>query len=186
MSEAAALIALAATLAAAVARPRWAPQWFVAVVASLLLLASGVLSANDVRHALARLGPTVGFLAALLVLAGQCGRAGVFDALGEEMASGAGHRPRRLLAMVFLAAAATTAVLSLDATVVLLTPIVFATAARIRTSPRPHVYACSHLANSASLLLRPAPLLRGDPRCRTSQTCSRSRPAGSRSSVSGS
>jgi arsenical pump membrane protein len=44
-------------------------------------------------------------------------------------------------------------VLSLDATIVLLTPIVFATAARLPTSPRPHVYACSHLANSASLLL---------------------------------
>ena len=55
--------------------------------------------------------------------------------------------------MVFLAAATTTAVLSLDATIVLLTPIVFATAARLPTSPRPHVYACSHLANSASLLL---------------------------------
>jgi arsenical pump membrane protein len=47
----------------------------------------------------------------------------------------------------------TTAVLSLDATVVLLTPIVFVTAARLRANPRPHVYACSHLANSASLLL---------------------------------
>jgi arsenical pump membrane protein len=55
--------------------------------------------------------------------------------------------------MVFLVAAATTAVLSLDATVVLLTPVVFATAGRLRTSARPHVYACSHLANSASLLL---------------------------------
>ena len=55
--------------------------------------------------------------------------------------------------MVFLVAAATTAVLSLDATVVLLTPIVFATAARLRTNSRPHVYACTHLANSASLLL---------------------------------
>ena len=43
--------------------------------------------------------------------------------------------------------------LSLDATVVLLTPVVFATAARLRFSPRPHVYACTHLANSASLLL---------------------------------
>jgi arsenical pump membrane protein len=55
--------------------------------------------------------------------------------------------------MVFLVAAGTTAVLSLDATIVLLTPIVFATAARLQTNPRPHVYACSHLANSASLLL---------------------------------
>ena len=55
--------------------------------------------------------------------------------------------------LVFAVASAVTAVLSLDATVVLLTPVVFATAARLRTSPRPHVYACSHLANSASLLL---------------------------------
>jgi arsenical pump membrane protein len=47
----------------------------------------------------------------------------------------------------------TTAVLSLDATVVLLTPVVFATAARVGARPRPHVYACTHLANSASLLL---------------------------------
>ena len=60
---------------------------------------------------------------------------------------------RRLLALVFAVAAATTAVLSLDATVVLLTPIVFATAAGLRVSSRPHVYACSHLANTASLLL---------------------------------
>ena len=77
----------------------------------------------------------------------------MFDALGAWMAAGSQGRPARLLAMVFVAAACTTAVLSLDATVVLLTPIVFATAARLRTNPRPHVYACSHLANSASLLL---------------------------------
>jgi arsenical pump membrane protein len=77
----------------------------------------------------------------------------MFEALGSGMALGARGRPRQLLAMVFLAAAATTAVLTLDATIVLLTPIVFATAARLRTNPRPHVYACSHLANTASLLL---------------------------------
>jgi arsenical pump membrane protein len=47
----------------------------------------------------------------------------------------------------------TTAVLSLDATVVLLTPVVFATTARLGVRAKPHVYACTHLANSASLLL---------------------------------
>jgi arsenical pump membrane protein len=47
----------------------------------------------------------------------------------------------------------TTAVLSLDATVVLLTPVVFLTAARLRIRSQPHMYACTHLANSASLLL---------------------------------
>ena len=69
------------------------------------------------------------------------------------MARGAGGSPQRLLAFVFVIAAAITAVLSLDATIVLLTPVVFATAARMRTSAKPHVYACAHLANSASLLL---------------------------------
>ncbi|MFZ0874814.1 MAG: SLC13 family permease [Pseudonocardiaceae bacterium] len=55
--------------------------------------------------------------------------------------------------MVFASAAVTTAVLSLDATVMLLTPVVFGTTARLRLRAKPHVYACTHLANSASTLL---------------------------------
>ena len=153
MSEVVALVVLAACLAAAVARPRLAPDWAVAAGGALVLVVVGILSTADARAALRQLGPTVGFLAALLVLADGCRRAGLFEALGAGMALGSRGRPARLLAMVFLAAAGTTAVLSLDATVVLLTPIVFATAARLRTNARPHVYACTHLANSASLLL---------------------------------
>jgi arsenical pump membrane protein len=146
-------VALAATLGTAMARPRRIPDWAVAAAAAGLLVVLGVESADDARSALSDLGPTVGFLAALLVLADGCRRAGLFDALGASMALGARGEPLRLLALVFAAAAGTTAVLSLDATIVLLTPVVFATAARLRVSPRPHVYACSHLANSASLLL---------------------------------
>jgi arsenical pump membrane protein len=153
VSEVAALLALAATLAAAVARPRLAPDWAVASVAALALVATGVLSVDDARDAASDLGPTIGFLAALLVLADGCREAGLFEALGAMMAAGSRGDPRRLLAMVFVVAGATTAVLSLDATVVLLTPVVFATASRLRARARPHVYACSHLANSASLLL---------------------------------
>jgi arsenical pump membrane protein len=148
-----ALIALAGTLAAAVVRSRWPIEAIAAVASAAALVALGALSFSDARDALGDLGPTVGFLAALLVLAEGCRREGLFDAMGGLMAAGARGSPRRLLALVFAVAGAITAVLSLDATVVLLTPIVFATAARLRTSPRPHVYACSHLANSASLLL---------------------------------
>ena len=153
MNEAIALVALALSLTAAVARWRRAPDWAVATAAAVIVVAVGALSLHGARTSLGQLGPTVGFLAALLVLADGCRRAGLFDALGALMAFGSRRRPRRLLSMVFLVAAGTTAVLSLDATIVLLTPIVFATAARLPTSPRPHVYACSHLANSASLLL---------------------------------
>jgi arsenical pump membrane protein len=58
-----------------------------------------------------------------------------------------------LLGQVFLIAAATTAILSLDATVVLLTPVVLATVRAMRVPARPHLYATAHLSNSASLLL---------------------------------
>lgn len=153
MSEAIALAALAAILVAAVARWRWAPDWLVALAGAAVVIPTGGVGLAGVRHVLARLGPTIGFLAALLVLADGCRRSGVFDALGGVMARRAAGEPRRLLAIVFVAAAATTAALSLDATILLLTPVVFATAARLRVSPRPSVYACSHLANSASLLL---------------------------------
>ena len=153
MSEALALVALGATLAAAVARPRWAPDWAVALVAAAAVVLLGSFTLSGAWSAIRELGPTVGFLAALLVLADGARRAGMFEALGALMASGARDEPRRLLAMVFVVSATTTAVLSLDSTIVLLTPIVFATAARLRAPARPHVYACSHLANSASLLL---------------------------------
>src|SRR6266540_3541321 len=99
------------------------------------------------------LGPTIGFLAAVLVLAELCEREGLFEAAGHWMAGASMGRPVRLLSLVFAVGAAVTVVLSLDATVVLLTPVVFQTAARLRLRPKPQVYACTHLANSASLLL---------------------------------
>ena len=153
MSAALALAALVATLAAAIAGPRRVPDWAVAAGSAALLVLAGAISSAGAREALEDLGPTVAFAAALLVLADGCRRAGLFAYLGAAMAAGAHGRPRRLLGLVFVVAASTTAVLSLDATVVLLTPVVFATASRLRFSARPHVYACTHLANSASLLL---------------------------------
>src|ERR1700756_6046793 len=69
------------------------------------------------------------------------------------MARGSRGSPRRLLALVFAVASGTTVLLGLDPTIVLLTPVVLATAMRLRISPEPDVYATAHLANSASLLL---------------------------------
>ena len=148
-----ALVVLAGTLATAVTRPPYLPEAVAAAGGAVLLVAVAVIGLSEAGDALSDLGPTVGFLAALLLIADGCRREGLFDVLGAVMARGSRGSPERLLAFVFAIAAGVTVVLSLDATVLLLTPIVFATAARIRTSPRPHVYACSHLANSASLLL---------------------------------
>ena len=147
------LAGLAATLAAAIARPRWLPEAVVAVVAAAGLVAVGVVTVTRARQAVGHLAPTIGFLAALLLLADGCRRAGLFEALGGIMARGSRDSPRRLLALVFVVACSVTVVLGLDPTIVLLTPVVLATATRLRMSPEPDVYATVHLANSSSLLL---------------------------------
>jgi arsenical pump membrane protein len=153
VSLAVSLLALLAALAAAVARRPRLPAPAVAAAGALLLLAAGILGAHQALHTIRELGPTIGFLAALLVLADGCRREGLFDALGELLARRSRGEERRLLALVFAAASAVTILLGLDATVVLLTPVVLVCAARLRAEPRAPSYACVHLANSASLLL---------------------------------
>lgn len=148
-----ALVGLAATLAVAIAQPPWVSEAVVAVLATVVLVATGAVSLGSAAHAAGDLAPTIGFLAALLLLADGCRREGLFDALGTIMARGAQDSPRRLLAYVFIVASGVTAALGLDPTIVLLTPVVFATATRLRMTPTPYVYACAHLANSASLPL---------------------------------
>lgn len=147
------LLAVLAVLACAVIRPFGWPEAVVAVPAAGVVIATGALSLGHAREEAERLGPVIGFLAAVLVLAQLCDDEGLFQACGAWMARSAAGRPRRLLVQVFAAASVITAVLSLDATIVLLTPVVFATAARLGARPKPHVYACTHLSNTASLLL---------------------------------
>jgi arsenical pump membrane protein len=147
LAEALSAALLAVVLACAVIRPFGWPA-VVAVPAAGLVIATGTISLDHAADEAARLGPVIGFLAAVLVLAQLCDDEGLFHACGAWMARTAAGRPRRLLMQVFATASVITAVLSLDATIVLLTPLVFATAAR----SRPQVYACTHLSNTASLL----------------------------------
>ncbi|MFB7596593.1 SLC13 family permease [Streptomyces sp. NPDC056160] len=152
-AETLSVVLLVAVLAWAVVRPFGWPEAALAVPAACVAVATGAISLGHARAEAQQLGPVVGFLAAVLVLAHFCDVEGLFQACGAWMARRAGGRPVRLLTAVFALASAITAVLSLDATIVLLTPVVFATAARTGVRPKPHVYACTHLSNTASLLL---------------------------------
>ncbi|UJL30753.1 SLC13 family permease [Mycolicibacterium sp. jd] len=145
--------ALASVLAFALLRPHRWPEAVIAVPAAALVIASGAISWDDALAEVGRLAPVVGFLAAVLVLARLCDDVGLFHTAGVMMARATSGGQSRLLASVFAIAAGVTAILSLDATVVLLTPVVLATARTLAVPPRPHAYATAHLANSASLLL---------------------------------
>jgi arsenical pump membrane protein len=147
------LLALVGVLIFAVVRPWGLPEVTAAAPVAALLVGLGVVSWRDTVREVVTLGPTVGFLAAVLVLAHLADEEGVFAYAGSVAGRLSRGSPRRLLGVVFVVASVVTAVLSLDATVVLLTPVVLATAARVGVRARPHVYACGHLANSASVLL---------------------------------
>ena len=121
--------------------------------AALIVILTGALTVHQARTEAARLLPVLAFLAAVLVLGHLSQQQGLFTAAGAWLARASQGSPVRLLTGVFGIASVTTAVLSLDTTVVLLTPVVHDTAVRLRVRAKPPVYACTHLANSASLLL---------------------------------
>lgn len=144
---------VAAVLVFAIVRPRGLPEIVVAGPAAVLALALGVVTPTEAWDEITALAPTVGFLAAILVLAHLADAHGVFGWVAAVLTRAGGGHPRRLLVLVFVVAAVTTAVLSLDATVVLLTPVVIRAARAVRAPVRPHAYATAHLSNSASTLL---------------------------------
>ena len=100
-----------------------------------------------------RVVPVLLFLAGATVLAGLVGAAGVFDAAAVRAARLAGGRPWALLGLVALLATATTAVLSLDTTAVLVTPVALSLARQLDLSPWPYAFSTVWLAGTASLLL---------------------------------
>ena len=144
------LVLLAVVLVSATSRRS---EVVVAVPAAALLVGIGAVPATVAGSEVLTLLPVVAFLGALLVLVAVCDSDGLFRVFGSWLAHSSPGRPRALLGRVFLVAGATTAVLSLDATVLLLTPVVIGTTRLLAVRSRPHTYATVHLANSASLLL---------------------------------
>ncbi|HET8615465.1 MAG TPA: SLC13 family permease [Actinomycetales bacterium] len=102
---------------------------------------------------LARVAPVLGFLVAITVVAELSDRAGVFRAAADAAARVARGRVWVLWASLVVLATVSTVVLSLDTTAVLLTPVVLATAQRLRLPATGLALATVWLANTASLLL---------------------------------
>ena len=147
------VVALGGMLAVAFGHPRGRVEAGVGAVCAGATLATGLLSYDEARDAVDHLAPVVAFLVTILVVSDVCARAGVFAAAAQRVGRWSGDSAARLFTGVFVLAAVVTVTLSLDATVVLLTPAVLAAGVARSVPDEPGTYACLRMANSASLLL---------------------------------
>jgi arsenical pump membrane protein len=153
LSDVVVVLALVGMLIVAFGHPRGRVEVAMGVACAGATVATGILTLDEARAAVDHLAPVVAFLVTILVVSDVCARSGVFDAAARRVSRWSGPSAVRLFTGVFVLAAVVTATLSLDATVVLLTPVVLAAAMARAVPGTPATYACLRMANSASLLL---------------------------------
>jgi arsenical pump membrane protein len=89
----------------------------------------------------------------MMLLAELAREEGVFDWVADIAVHHARGSAGRLFLWVYGVGIVVTALLSNDATAVVLTPAVLAAVRRAKVEPRPHLLACALIANAASFLL---------------------------------
>jgi arsenical pump membrane protein len=92
------------------------------------------------------------FLTGMMILAELAREEGVFDWVADLAARHARNSPARLFILIYVVGTIVTAILSNDATAVVLTPAVLAVVRRARIEPKPYLLACAFIANAASFV----------------------------------
>jgi arsenical pump membrane protein len=126
--------------------------WWVCAGALLLFLLQ-LISPLQIAHALYEGLDVYLFLAGMMILAEIARAEKVFDWAASVAATHARNSPQRLFTLVYGVGVAVTALLSNDATAVVMTPAVLAVVRRARVSPKPYLLACALIANAASFVL---------------------------------
>ena len=145
------VIALASILCMLL-RPRGIAEAYWACGGAILLVATGLFPANQAAHAISEGLNVYLFLAGMMILAEIAREEHVFDWAAGVAASHAKGSTRRLFALVYGVGIVVTALLSNDATAVVLTPAVLAVVRRARVEPKPYLLACALIANAASFV----------------------------------
>ena len=92
------------------------------------------------------------FLAGMMILAELAREERVFEWVADVAAHHSKQSASRLFILVYLVGTIVTALLSNDATAVVLTPAVLAVVRRARVDPKPYLLACALIANAASFV----------------------------------
>lgn len=134
-------------------RPRGIPEAYWACGGALLLILTRLLPLRQAGYAVMEGMDVYLFLIGMMVLAELAREGGVFDWVADIAAQHANKSRARLFFLIYLAGTITTALLSNDATAVVLTPAVLAVIRKVKVPPQPYVLACALIANAASFVL---------------------------------
>src|SRR5487761_440286 len=165
MHAALAAVIFLLTLIVIVVRPRQVNEAWSAAVGAVLMLATGVVSPLSALSAVVSEWNLFLFFFGLMLTAAIADTAGFFDWAAGLAAAAANGSGRRLLFNVFVLGAVVTTFLSNDATAIILTPVVYTIATRLRLRVMPYLFAVSFIANAASMTLpisNPINVLTGD------------------------
>ncbi|HEY0703884.1 MAG TPA: arsenic transporter [Candidatus Acidoferrales bacterium] len=133
-------------------RPRGIAEAWWAGGSALLLVVTGLFPLKQAGLAIRGGLDVYLFLAGMMILAEIAREEKVFDWVASIAAQHAEGSPRRLFVLIYVAGAIITALLSNDATAVVLTPAVLAIVRRVKAQPKPYLLACALIANAASFV----------------------------------
>jgi arsenical pump membrane protein len=142
-----------ASIACVLLRPRDIAEAWWACGGALILVVFALIPLPQAGSAILKGVDVYLFLAGMMILSELAREKGVFDWIAEIAAAHAAGSPRRLFFLIYLSGTVVTAVLSNDATAVVMTPAVLTIVRRLKVEPVPHLLACALIANAASFLL---------------------------------
>jgi arsenical pump membrane protein len=133
-------------------RPRRIAEAYWVCGGGILLVLTRLIPLPQAAHAVNEGLDVYLFLAGMMILAELAREEGVFDWVADVAAQHARSSPARLFVLIYLVGTLVTALLSNDATAVVLTPAVLAVVRRAKVDPKPYLLACAFIANAASFV----------------------------------
>ncbi|WP_375446526.1 arsenic transporter [uncultured Fibrella sp.] len=147
-------IICALSIAGVIIRPFKTPEFIWAVLGAVTLLVLGLLTPKESLLGITKGTDVYLFLIGMMLLAETARSEKLFDWLAAHATKRANGSASRLFGLIYLVGIVVTALLSNDATAVVLTPAVAAAvkSARVK-NPLPYLYICAFIANAASFVL---------------------------------
>lgn len=141
------------TLLAVLVKPRGLDEGVAALIGGAAMIVSGAVSPGDALQVLVSNWNVFLFFLGMLTTTALAEQAGVFAWLASWAARRSNGSKRRLFLNIFGLGVVVSTFLTNDATALILTPVVFTVVTALDLDPLPYMFACTFIADTASLTL---------------------------------